>query len=68
MSNQYHPPSMNGASGSVRSTVSGSSVTTWIVSIGKLCPLAAERYRMIAQSPATRNRSVTESTVVQRRQ
>jgi len=68
MSNQYQPPSMNGASGRVRSTDTGSSVSTWIVSIGKLCPLAAERYRMIAQSPATRSRSVTESTVVQRRQ
>ena len=68
MSNQYQPPSMNGASGRARSTDTGSSVSTPIVSTGKLCPLAAERYRMIVHSPAMRSRSVTESTVVQRRQ
>jgi len=34
MSNQYHPPSMNGASDSVRSTVSGSSDWMLMVSTG----------------------------------
>ena len=34
MSNQYQPPSMNGASDNVRSTVSGWSVSTRIVSTG----------------------------------
>ena len=68
MSNQYQPPSMNGASGSVRSIVSGSSDSTLIVSTGWLKPLAVERYSTIFDSPASRMRSVTESTVVQRRQ
>src|SRR6202167_2925601 len=39
-----------------------------IVSIGWLCPRADERYRMTFDSPATRMRRVTVSTVVQRRQ
>ena len=34
MSNQYQPPSMNGASGKVRWMVSGMSESTLIVSIG----------------------------------
>ena len=68
MSNQYQPPSMNGASDSVRSIVSASSDSTWIVSIGWLCPRAVERYRMTFDSPARRIRRVTSSTVVQRRQ
>ena len=68
MSNQYQPPSMNGASGSTRSIVSASSDSTLIVSIGWLCPLAEDRYRITFDSPATRIRRVTSSTVVQRRQ
>ena len=53
MSNQYQPPSMNGASGSVRSIVSASSDSTLIVSTGWLCPRAVERYRMTLDSPAS---------------
>ena len=68
MSNQYQPPSMNGVSGSVRSIVTGSSVPTLIVSIGWQWPRAVERYRTSVDSPASRIRRVTESTVVQRRQ
>ena len=68
ISNQYQPPSMNGVSGRVRSIVSGISELTVIVSTGWLKPLAVERYRMIVDSPASRIRSVTDSTVVQRRQ